>query len=172
MCGSSHIGHHFSDDTEHTYSSDNEVIYEEIDNKIVRFPEKEDLMVKLVPQNIYVNNNNNPGISGMANGTANDQKRRHSLPNDIYTTAGPSTHNPHYQEVWLIIRDLVRILDVPDIGIVLQEENPNEQEDERDFDKDTKKINEQNGWKKEGWMFFGMTRIFLWDIYTKPFPTL
>ncbi|XP_014782621.1 uncharacterized protein LOC106878046 [Octopus bimaculoides] len=99
MCGSSHIGHHFSDDTEHAYSSDNEVIYEEIDNKIVRFPEKEDLMVKLVPQNIYVNNNNNPGISGMANGAANDQKRRHSLPNDIYTTAGPSTHNPHYQEV-------------------------------------------------------------------------
>lgn len=108
-----------SDDADYSYS-DGEVIYEEIDNKIVRLPEEKDLTVKLVPQNIYVNNRGavgGAGITGASTASCSGHKRRHSLPNEIYASAGATTHNPHYQEVWLIIRDLVRILDQPQTSL-------------------------------------------------------
>ena len=127
LCSSAHLPHlgHMADDADYSYS-DGEVIYEEIDNKIVRLPEEKDLTVKLVPQNIYVNNRGavgGVGMPGAGSSTCSGHKRRHSLPNEIYASAGPTTHNPHYQEVWLIIRDLVRILDQPQSDVVSSASN-------------------------------------------------
>lgn len=102
LCSSAHFPHlgHISDDADYSYS-DGEVIYEEIDNKIVRLPEEKELTVKLVPQNIYVNNRGAVGgVGGTASGAScSGHKRRLSLPNEIYASTGATTHNPHYQEV-------------------------------------------------------------------------
>lgn len=102
LCSSAHFPHlgHMSDDADYSYS-DGEVIYEEIDNKIVRLPEEKDLTVKLVPQNIYVNNRGAVGGVGVtgAGASCSGHKRRLSLPNEIYASTGATTHNPHYQEV-------------------------------------------------------------------------
>lgn len=102
LCSSTHFPHlgHISDDADYSYS-DGEVIYEEIDNKIVRLPEEKELTVKLVPQNIYVNNRGAVGGVGVtaSGASCSGHKRRLSLPNEIYASTGATTHNPHYQEV-------------------------------------------------------------------------